>query len=47
MFASVLVAGAATGSLPGADRKSEPGTARSAAPAGQRARHDDVARAAA
>ncbi|WP_395570987.1 S41 family peptidase [Streptomyces sp. BK79] len=44
LFASVLVAGAATGSLPGADpeRPSEP--ARPAAPAG---RHEEVARAAA
>lgn len=47
VFASVLVAGAATGSLPGTDRKSEPTAAGSAAPAGQRARPDDVARAAA
>jgi carboxyl-terminal processing protease len=45
VFASVLVAGAATGSLPGPDRKSTPGTARSSpAPAG---RHDEVAAAAA
>ncbi|MYS74428.1 peptidase S41, partial [Streptomyces sp. SID5926] len=38
MFASVLVAGAASGTLPGTDRKSGPGTARSAVPAGQQAR---------
>ncbi|MFE5819393.1 S41 family peptidase [Streptomyces sp. NPDC056479] len=44
VFASVLVAGAATGSFPGPDRKSPAGTARSAAPAG---RHEDVAEAAA
>ncbi|WP_405583417.1 S41 family peptidase [Streptomyces sp. NBC_01092] len=44
VFASVLVAGAATGSLPGPDRKSPAGTARSAASAG---RHEDVAEAAA
>jgi carboxyl-terminal processing protease len=47
LFASVLVAGAATGSLPGADRKppSDPaGPARPAVPAG---RHEEVARAAA
>ncbi|MFF5491922.1 S41 family peptidase [Streptomyces aquilus] len=43
VFASVLVAGAATGSLPGPDRKSSPEAARSAAPAGH---HQDVARAA-
>lgn len=43
VFASVLVAGAATGSLPGPDRKSSPDAARSAAPAGH---HQDVARAA-
>ncbi|TDT40666.1 carboxyl-terminal processing protease [Streptomyces sp. BK208] len=47
VFASVLVAGAASGSLPGTDRKSEPDAARSATPAGPQARHDDVARAAA
>ncbi|WP_217170638.1 S41 family peptidase [Streptomyces sp. AC512_CC834] len=50
VFASVLAAGAATGSLPGTDRKSGPGTARSAAPAasaGQHGRNGDVARAAA
>nr|WP_079083014.1 S41 family peptidase [Streptomyces antibioticus] len=43
VFASVLVAGAATGSLPGPDRKSPPDAARSAAPAGH---HQDVAKAA-
>ncbi|MFC9510317.1 S41 family peptidase [Streptomyces sp. NPDC057002] len=43
LFTSVLVAGAATGSLPQADRKSAPDEARSATPA---ARHADVARAA-
>lgn len=46
VFASVLVAGAATGSFPevdGTDRKSTPDTARSAAPAGH---HEDVAKAA-
>ncbi|WP_329338446.1 S41 family peptidase [Streptomyces sp. NBC_00663] len=43
VFASVLVAGAATGSLPGPDRKSTPDAARSAAPAGH---HQDVAKAA-
>ncbi|MBE8469382.1 S41 family peptidase [Streptomyces justiciae] len=43
VFASVLVAGAATGSLPGPDRKSSPDAARSAAPAGH---HQDVAKAA-
>ncbi|WP_079085172.1 S41 family peptidase [Streptomyces dysideae] len=45
VFASVLVAGAATGSLPGPDRRSAPGTARSSpAPAG---RYEEVAAAAA
>ncbi|WP_189231038.1 S41 family peptidase [Streptomyces flaveolus] len=44
VFASVLVAGAATGSFPASDRKSTPDAARSAAPAGH---HEDVARAAA
>jgi carboxyl-terminal processing protease len=46
VFASVLVAGAATGSFPaadGGDRKSASGTARSAAPVGH---HEDVAEAA-
>ncbi|CAM5594691.1 Carboxyl-terminal processing protease OS=Streptomyces violarus OX=67380 GN=FHS41_004000 PE=3 SV=1 [Streptomyces violarus] len=43
MFASVLVAGAATGSLPQAERKSAQDEARSATPAGH---HADVARAA-
>ncbi|WP_329050867.1 S41 family peptidase [Streptomyces violaceus] len=43
LFTSVLVAGAATGSLPQADRKSAPDEARSATPAGG---HADVARAA-
>ncbi|WP_435284063.1 S41 family peptidase [Streptomyces koelreuteriae] len=43
LFTSVLVAGAATGSLPQADRKSAPDEARSATPGG---RHADVARAA-
>ncbi|PWI18055.1 peptidase S41 [Streptomyces sp. Act143] len=43
VFASVLVAGAATGSLPGPDRKSTPDAARSAAPAGH---HEEVAKAA-
>ncbi|KES07205.1 peptidase S41 [Streptomyces toyocaensis] len=44
MFASVLVAGAATGNLPGADREDAADGARSAAPVGH---HRDVARAAA
>lgn len=44
VFASVLVAGAATGSLPGPDRKSPEGASRSAASAG---RHEEVAEAAA
>ncbi|MFD0006710.1 S41 family peptidase [Streptomyces sp. NPDC127178] len=44
VFASVLVAGAATGSLPGPDRKTPADAAGSAAPAG---RHVDVAEAAA
>ncbi|PAK22796.1 peptidase S41 [Streptomyces sp. alain-838] len=44
MFTGVLVAGAATGSLPGADRKTASGTPRPAAPA---ERHEEVARAAA
>ncbi|MET9829730.1 S41 family peptidase [Streptomyces sp. NPDC006385] len=44
VFASVLVAGAATGSLPGPDRKSPAGAARSTAPTD---RHEEVARAAA
>ncbi|MGZ3099468.1 S41 family peptidase [Streptomyces sp. H72] len=44
LFAGVLVAGAATGSLPGGDRKPAPDTARPAAPAG---RQEQVARAAA
>jgi carboxyl-terminal processing protease len=43
MFASVLVAGAATGSLPQAERKSAPDEARSATLAGH---HADVTRAA-
>ncbi|WP_328871762.1 S41 family peptidase [Streptomyces sp. NBC_00287] len=43
VFASVLVAGAATGALPGPDRKSPPGTARSTTAA----RHEQVAEAAA
>ncbi|MEV8596437.1 S41 family peptidase [Streptomyces sp. NPDC052012] len=43
VFASVLVAGAATGSLPEADRKTATDGARSAAPASH---HADVARAA-
>ncbi|MFF7854997.1 S41 family peptidase [Streptomyces sp. NPDC007904] len=43
VFASVLVAGAATGNLPAADRGTADGGARQAAPAG---RHADVARAA-
>ncbi|MFC9130832.1 S41 family peptidase [Streptomyces sp. NPDC057099] len=43
LFTSVLVAGAATGSLPQADRKSAPDEVRSATPAG---RHAAVARAA-
>ncbi|MFC5632950.1 S41 family peptidase [Streptomyces bullii] len=43
VFASVLAAGAATGSLPGTDRKTAAEDARSAAPAGH---HADVARAA-
>ncbi|MFJ7020356.1 S41 family peptidase [Streptomyces sp. NPDC101117] len=44
VFASVLVAGAATGSLPGPERKSPSGAARSAGPG---PRHEDVAAAAA
>src|SRR5690242_16098211 len=44
VFASVLVAGAATGSFPESDRKSAAGEARSAVPAGH---HEDVAKAAA
>nr|WP_179342729.1 S41 family peptidase [Streptomyces sp. alain-838] len=44
VFTGVLVAGAATGSLPGADRKTASGTPRPAAPA---ERHEEVARAAA
>ncbi|MGC9536310.1 S41 family peptidase [Streptomyces sp. UG1] len=44
VFASVLVAGAATGSLPGPDRKTAADTARSATTAGH---HEDVADAAA
>ncbi|MFG3547916.1 S41 family peptidase [Streptomyces sp. NPDC047725] len=44
VFTGVLVAGAATGSLPGTAPKSPPDTARSAAPA---AHQEDVARAAA
>jgi len=44
VFASVLVAGAATGSLPGPERKSPAATARSAGPG---PRHEDVAAAAA
>ncbi|WP_196217857.1 S41 family peptidase [Streptomyces blattellae] len=44
VFASVLVAGAATGSLPGPDRKTTPATPRSAASA---ARPEEVAEAAA
>ncbi|MER6676820.1 S41 family peptidase [Streptomyces sp. NPDC000983] len=43
VFASVLVAGAATGSLPGPDRKSSPATPRSTTAA----RHEQVAEAAA
>ncbi|MEV5429597.1 S41 family peptidase [Streptomyces sp. NPDC052701] len=43
VFTSVLVAGAATGTLPEADRKSAPDAVRAAVPAG---RHADVARAA-
>ncbi|WP_078598884.1 S41 family peptidase [Streptomyces davaonensis] len=43
VFASVLVAGAATGSLPGPERKSAPGPARSTTAA----RHEQVAEAAA
>ncbi|WP_199920553.1 S41 family peptidase [Streptomyces sp. NRRL S-481] len=43
LFTSVLVAGAATGALPQADRKSAPDEARSTVPAGHQA---DVARAA-
>ncbi|MFJ3673464.1 S41 family peptidase [Streptomyces sp. NPDC090106] len=43
VFASVLVAGAATGSLPVSDRKGTPDAPRSAAPAG---RHEEVAKAA-
>ncbi|WP_435213855.1 S41 family peptidase [Streptomyces sp. bgisy034] len=44
VFASVLVAGAATGSLPGPDRKTPEDASRSAASAG---RHEEVAEAAA
>ncbi|MDN0197176.1 S41 family peptidase [Streptomyces sp. S.PNR 29] len=44
VFASVLVTGAATGSLPGPDRKTAQDTAGSAMPAGH---HEDVTRAAA
>ncbi|MGW3286053.1 S41 family peptidase [Streptomyces sp. NPDC001002] len=44
VFASVLVAGAATGSLPEGERKSAAGQGRSATPA---SRHEDVAKAAA
>ncbi|MBX9398104.1 PDZ domain-containing protein [Streptomyces sp. TRM72054] len=44
VFASVLVAGAATGSLPGGERGPTPGTTPSTAPVGS---HQDVARAAA
>ncbi|WP_328502892.1 S41 family peptidase [Streptomyces sp. NBC_00457] len=44
VFASVLVAGAATGSLPGPDRKTTPGTSRSSASA---ARPQEVTEAAA
>lgn len=44
VFASVLVAGAATGNLPGADREDTADGARPAAPVGH---HTDVARAAA
>jgi len=43
VFASVLVAGAATGSFSEGDRKSSSGAARSAVPAGH---HEDVAKAA-
>ncbi|MFJ9536522.1 S41 family peptidase [Streptomyces sp. NPDC101225] len=43
VFASVLVAGAATGSFPESGRKTAAGEARSAVPAGH---HEDVARAA-
>ncbi|WP_190201549.1 S41 family peptidase [Streptomyces djakartensis] len=43
LFTSVLVAGAATGAFPPADRKSAPDEARSTVPAGH---HADVARAA-
>ncbi|WP_324784163.1 S41 family peptidase [Streptomyces sp. H51] len=43
VFASVLVAGAATGSLPGPDRKSSPDAARPAVPLSH---HEDVAEAA-
>ncbi|EGX55855.1 carboxy-terminal processing protease precursor [Streptomyces zinciresistens K42] len=44
MFASVLVAGAATGSLPGPDRKTPVGAARPAVP---QARSEEIAKAAA
>ncbi|MFE1042738.1 peptidase S41, partial [Streptomyces sp. NPDC058832] len=44
VFTGVLVAGAATGSLPGSDRKTTSGTPRPAVPA---ERHEEVARAAA
>ncbi|WP_344599224.1 S41 family peptidase [Streptomyces glaucus] len=44
VFAGVLVAGAATGSLPGPERRTAPGTVRPTVPVGAR---EDVARAAA
>ncbi|MFF3332172.1 S41 family peptidase [Streptomyces sp. NPDC002888] len=44
VFTSVLVAGAATGSLPVGERRATPGETRQAAPTG---RHEEVARAAA
>lgn len=43
VFTSVLVAGAATGSLPGPERRPAPDTVRAAAPTGH---HEDIARAA-
>ncbi|MEU5363179.1 S41 family peptidase [Streptomyces sp. NPDC005925] len=43
VFTSVLIAGAATGSLPGPERRPAPDRARAAAPAGH---HEDIARAA-
>ncbi|MET9388030.1 S41 family peptidase [Streptomyces sp. NPDC002928] len=47
VFASLLVAGAATGSFPDLDRKAASGAARSADPAAPAGHHEDIARAAA